>query len=125
MAHKQLLAGERILILDDEPIIVLELVEALTRAGASTLTAGSSKGALRCLRDSHVSLAVLDIRLGEHDNCSPVCDELARQRVPFIFVTGYATPLRCWEHIAIVTKPARPSEVTNALHRICEERYAA
>lgn len=33
MTHEQLLAGERILILDDEPIIVLDLVETLTRAG--------------------------------------------------------------------------------------------
>ena len=77
MTHEQLLAGERILILDDEPIIVLDLVETLTRAGASTVAAPSSKGALRCLRDGHVSLALLDIRLGGNDDCSAVCDELA------------------------------------------------
>ena len=76
MPHEQPLAGERILIVDDEHIIVLDLVETLTRAGASTLTARNSKGALRCLRDSHVSLAVLDIRLAEHEDCFAISDEL-------------------------------------------------
>lgn len=77
------------------------------------------------MRDSHMSLAVLEIRLGENDDCSAVCDEFARQRVPFIFLTGYATAPRYWEHIPILTKPARPSEVTNALSRTREKRQAA
>ena len=125
MPHEQPLAGERILIVDDEHIIVLDLVETLTRAGASTLTARNPKGALRCLRESHVSLAVLDIRLGENEDCSAVSDELARQGVPFIFLTGYATPPCQWKHIPMLTKPARPSEVIDALYGICTRRHAA
>ena len=124
MPHEQPLAGERILIVDDEYIIVLDLVETLTRAGASTLTARNSKGALRCLRDSHVSLAVLDIRLAEHEDCFAISDELARQGVPFIFLTGYATAPRQWEHIPLLTKPASP-EVTNTLYHLCKRRHAA
>src|SRR5436190_6770640 len=72
------LGGRSILIVEDEPLIALELHDALRRAGASIVAATTATEALDLIGYAEVSAAVLDIKLGNSD-CSALCDALAKR----------------------------------------------
>ncbi len=46
---------------------------------------------LQLARAEEIDAAVLDINL-QTRRCFPICTELARRHVPFVFLTGYAGP---------------------------------
>ena len=58
------LAGRSILIVEDEPLIALEVHAAFSAAGASIISAADSKEALRMISLPDLSAAVVDINLG-------------------------------------------------------------
>ena len=100
------LAGRSILIVEDEPLIALEVHAAFRAAGASIISAADSKEALRMIGLPDLSAAVVDINLGDGDDCSAVCKRLSERGIPFVFHTGDARAdiLRKWPDAPILTK---------------------
>jgi CheY-like chemotaxis protein len=96
-----------VLIVEDEPLIALELHDVLHGADASILAATTVKEALELIAYARICAAIVDIDLGD-DDCSSVCATLAKRSIPFMFYTGYsnATPLSVWPHAPAVDKPA-------------------
>ena len=87
------LAGKRVLVLEDEYLIGLEVADVIEMAGATVLgPAESIEAALALLdrKDEGPHLAVLDVNLSGARSYS-VADALAERGVPFLFVTGYQT----------------------------------
>lgn len=82
-----LLSGRRVLVVEDEPLVALELKAALDAAGAETVTA-SSVSAAGARMDAPISAAVLDVNLGD-GMVYPVARQLRRRGLPFLFATGY------------------------------------
>src|SRR5262245_24417421 len=82
------LFGRSVLIVEDEPLIALELHGALHKAGASIPAATSIKEALTLIARAPICAAVVDVNLGGHD-CSSVCAALTKRATPFMFYTGY------------------------------------
>lgn len=83
------LRGKRVLIVEDEPLIAMEIESGLERVGCEVLgPAGTIELAKRLLAGGRVDAALLDANL----NGRPV-DELAaalvRNNIPFAFATGY------------------------------------
>ena len=101
------LLGRSVLIVEDEPLIALELHNALSIAGASILAATNIKDALELIGHAGICVAVVDVKLGAHD-CSSVCAALTKRSIPFMFYTGYssAAALTAWPHAPAVSKPA-------------------
>ena len=100
------LHGRSVLIVEDEPLIALELHNALCTAGASILAATNIKDAVDLISNAQICAAIVDINLNGHD-CSSVCAALAKRSIPFMFYTGYtADPLSMWPHAPAVSKPA-------------------
>jgi DNA-binding NarL/FixJ family response regulator len=60
--------GRSVLIVDDEPLIVLGISEALSRAGASVIAARTVKDALGLSGSAEVSAAILDNPCGAQDS---------------------------------------------------------
>ena len=120
MSSPHALSGQCILVLEDEPLITLDVVDALRRTGASIVSARSSHDALHQMNKHKVTAAVLDVHLGTNDDCGDVCEELTRQGVPFLFYTAYGNVrvLEEWDNIPVVSKPAYPSEITATLTRL-------
>lgn len=84
-----------VLIVEDEPLIALELRAALHDAGASILAAITIKEALELIRYAKICAAIVDVDLGGHD-CSSVCTALTKRSIAFMFYPGYIrTRLRC------------------------------
>jgi CheY-like chemotaxis protein len=105
--HNAALAGRSILIVEDEPLIALEVHAVFKAAGASIVSAANKKEALRMISLPGLSAAVVDMNLGQH-NCSDVCKRLSDCGIPFVFYTGDARAdiLRKWPDAPILTKLA-------------------
>jgi CheY-like chemotaxis protein len=85
--------GCRVLVVEDEATIAIDLARTLEEQGATIIGPVSAvEEALRCIEETHVDCALLDIRLGD-ETIWPVADALERELVPFVFVTGYSSRL--------------------------------
>jgi CheY-like chemotaxis protein len=111
------LAGRSILIVEDEPLIALEVHAAFRAAGASIISAADSKEALRMIGLPDLSAAVVDINLGDGDDCSAVCKRLSERGIPFVFYTGEARAdiLRKWPDAPILTKLADKQRIVEVV----------
>ena len=108
------LSGRRILIVEDEPLIVMEIAQTLKSAGASVVIAGTLVEGLRLAEQDGLSAAVLDLVLGVYDGAA-LCARLRERAVPFVIYSGHArVPPGC-EPGAFVCKPAHPEALLRAV----------
>jgi len=110
------LAGRSILIVEDEPLVALEVHAAFRATGASIVSAANTKEALRIISLPDLSAAVVDINLGGGD-CWLVCQRLSERGVPFVFYTGKARAdiLRQWPEAPVLTKLADKQTVVQTV----------
>lgn len=87
----QPLRDRRILAVEDEYYLAMELENDLTRAGAIVLGPVPSVAQALSLmeREPTIDAAVLDINLGG-EMAYPVADALRRRNIPFVITTGYS-----------------------------------
>ena len=109
-------SGHSILIVEDEPLIALDIHAAFSAAGASIVAALDSREALRLTALPDLSAAVVDIGLGAED-CCRVCKRLSDNGVPFVFYTGEARTevLRQWPNAPVLTKLAGTKRVVEVV----------
>lgn len=114
-ARVVLLEGQRLLVVEDEPLIAIDLRMLLEREGARVMLAHSIPEALEYANYPALSAGVLDFYFGS-ENAEPVCEALTRRQVPFIFFTGLAERLS-QRRLAtlVVPKPATPETIIGAL----------
>jgi len=83
------LSGKRILVVEDEPLVALDVVATLENAGVVIAgPVGSPAEALALIDDVQLDGALLDANLGGRP-VDDVAAALVRRQVPFAFVTGY------------------------------------
>lgn len=78
----------RILVVEDEAIIALEMESILRRASCEVVACASVSTALQAADEQKFDAAVLDLNL-RGEMSFPIADALARKNIPFIFVSGY------------------------------------
>lgn len=84
------LAGLRILIVEDEFLLAMELEMMLQQRGCMVLGPASSIGqALAMLHGEPPDVALLDVNL-KGERATPVAAALQDRGVPFILITGYS-----------------------------------
>jgi DNA-binding response OmpR family regulator len=100
----------RVLIVEDDFLIALELCRFVERAGYSVVGPEASvKATIRALSQQQIDLALLDVNLGG-ELVFPIAKILEAMGVPFIFVTSYselAMPPQ-FRHRPLVRKPYAP-----------------
>jgi CheY-like chemotaxis protein len=105
----------RILLLDDEPLILLMLEDWLTELDCVTVgPARTVEAALRLVETSQIDGAILDRTIGNTDSFA-VADALIARAVPFAFASGYGAqdlPER-FKGAPILAKPFDFSHVEN------------
>ncbi|RJY08316.1 response regulator [Aurantiacibacter aquimixticola] len=78
-----------ILLVEDEPLIMMDLEFAAQDRGCGVLCAIDVATALRHLDgDTPVDVAVLDVTLKNEETCLPVAEELDRRGIPYILHSG-------------------------------------
>lgn len=78
----------RVLVLEDEPLILMELSLSLEDEGVEPLTATNCSAAHDILETVTVSAAILDVNLGRNQTCEAVAAILSERRIPFILHSG-------------------------------------
>lgn len=114
----------RLLLIEDEAIVLLDLEETVIRSGYVVAgTASSLQQGLQLAQSLDFDAALLDLDLsGQHS--TPIADLLAARDIPFVFVTGYddASIPRAHLHRPRLAKPYNGHSLANLLSEI--ERQA-
>jgi CheY-like chemotaxis protein/DNA-directed RNA polymerase specialized sigma24 family protein len=104
-----------VLVIEDEPLIALDLKRVLEGLGHSVTLARTHNDALRAAEIAHPGLVVADIRLADGSSgIDAVDDLLASLTVPVIFVTAFPERLttgRRPEPAFLIRKPFREEAV--------------
>ncbi len=112
------LNGVRVLVVEDDPVLLMDLDFMLAGAGAEVV--GLCQTLEEAIARSHTvdfAVAVLDYKLGP-ETVSPLARQLLDWGVPFILCTGQARSdlgIAEWCRCPIVEKPATPSALVTAV----------
>jgi CheY-like chemotaxis protein len=118
------LNGVRVLVVEDDPLLAMDLEATLVGAGAVVVELCRTLDEAMLRADAgDFAVAVLDFSLGS-ETVSPVARRLINRAVPFVLYTGmsrHEPSLAEWRDSSIVEKPASTqalvSAVTTALRR--------
>jgi two-component sensor histidine kinase len=114
------LAGRRLLVIEDEPLVAMTIAAALEDAGAAHVeTVSTVDDALAAIEQSDFAVAVLDGNL----NGAPVgsvAAALTRKQVPFLFVSGYGRDglPPGFAQAPVLSKPFRPDQLVDGIANI-------
>jgi DNA-binding response OmpR family regulator len=108
------LTGRSILVVEDEPLISLEMTGIFESAGASVMVARTLADAVRLVEGRDVSAVVLDFGLGG-DSMSTVCGHLRERGIPFMFYTGHGHVQGSYPDAVVVEKPASGGTLLTAI----------
>ena len=121
LAREQLRSGAaaRVLIIEDEPIIALDIQELVERCGHSVVgIAATEAEAVEIAAEQRPSLVLADINLGAGgDGTTAVARILKVVRMPVIFVTAHPERLLTGEAVEpafVITKPFDPTTLAVA-----------
>jgi DNA-binding response OmpR family regulator len=107
----------RVLVVEDEAILAIDLAEQLTQAGFRVVgPAPSVAKALKLIVEVGCDVAVLDVNL-RNETAEPVARELRSRRTPFLFLSAASRdhlPIGFNEEV-LLPKPARPAVLVAAL----------
>jgi len=96
----------RILLLEDEGLIALDIETALQDAGVAEVTTVSNVAdALGAIDGSMFNAAILDLRLGADSWSYDVARRLREKGTPFIFSSGSADVDDAYRDVPLVAKP--------------------
>ena len=120
------LAGHTVLVVEDEPLIALDIVDCFRTAGASVLIARKLEDGLRLAGHPDLTAAVVDFGLSDGEG-SAVCELLNERGIPFVLHTGYprtAVPANC-TGTQLIAKPATCLQIVEAVVNACGSRQRA
>lgn len=109
------LRGQRILVLEDDPVIAVDYCFQLKRLGATQVFEPTNQSALQYLAGHNVDAAIVDYTLGD-GCCAPVLGLLIARQIPFIIISGDTFAMREASIDApVLSKPATPADIWSAL----------
>lgn len=117
------LKGRSILVVEDEPLITLDISRELEAAGAAVTSTNTLQHALLLVEHDGLSGAILDHGLGDCDT-SLVCKRLTERGIPYILYTGFPFVDGCCSGAPHMVKPAGDGELVAALARLIGDQEA-
>ena len=112
-----ILSGHRILVVEDEPIIALNLESMLIEAGAEVIgPAMTVAAALQLAMTPGLTSAIVDLRL-QNQSAHPIIECLLRHDIPFALHSGQTemSPESSWPDAPVLKKPANEHDITAVL----------
>jgi DNA-binding NtrC family response regulator len=112
----------QILLAEDDPALRAYLAEMLGRWGSVVTEAGSASEALRLMRSATYNVALLDLRLGDHDALWLIDRAALPAATAVVVMSGFA-PVRVVRQLerrgvtTFLAKPFSPDELFATLER--------
>jgi len=115
---RSLPAGTLVLVLEDEPLIRMDIEAMLQDAGFSVIAVDTLDGARQGLDGQSPRIAILDALLQDGDTFS-LARELAASGTAIVFVTGYSPGIPAdLAGFPVVEKPFTPDDLVPAISSI-------
>ena len=111
------LEGRSILVVEDEPLIVMDITQAFEGTGAALTTTNTLHHALILVENNGLSAAILDHSLGDGDS-SRLCARLKERGMPFMIYTGFPKVDGECAGALHVAKPAEPGRLVTAMESL-------
>jgi len=112
--------GKRVLIVEDELLVAMEMEDVLLRRGfIVTDIASTVEQALEAIRQEQPDVVMLDLNL-QGIPTIPVAEELNRRGTPFAVVTGYQKQAQndpALQQAPLVLKPWNEATILQALEQ--------
>lgn len=116
----------KILVVDDDPLLLDLLLETLKTIGYAPVGASGGEVALKLLEQSDIQLVITDIKMPGMNGV-----ELARQvrainnEIPIIFITGVYDPthLQQFEADGFLAKPFRINQIERLIEESLSKKY--
>lgn len=120
------LAGRRVLLIEDEALVMMLLEDTIGEIGCEIAGAASRvEDALEKASVLTFDVAILDVNLNGRQTFD-VARRIAERGIPFVFATGYgaASLLAGFQNVPILQKPFQPQDLEEALGRALASRSA-
>ena len=117
------LAGKRVLVIEDEPLISLDLEMTLTNAGCEIAgMAGTLEQAKELIAGTECDVALLDGNLGG-ESVGDLAIALTQKNTPFVFVTGYGRDSlpQGFREAVMVAKPFTEAQLRAAIESVLDK----
>ena len=117
------ITGRAILVIEDEPLVAMEIASLLEDGGAAGVTiAGSAEEALALIKSADFDAALLDGNL-QGMSVDHVGAALAQRNIAFAFVTGYGRESlpEDFQDRMLIGKPFDPQALLNCAAKLCED----
>ena len=114
------LDGRSILIVEDEPLIVMDITQQFEATGAALTTTNTLHHALILAEHDGLSGAIIDHALGDGDS-SLLCTRLKERGIPFMLYSGFDTVAGPCAGAPHITKPADPGELVATMEELIRE----
>jgi two-component sensor histidine kinase/DNA-binding NarL/FixJ family response regulator len=121
-ASKKEVKPMRILIVEDEPLVSLQLQTDLEELGHMCRTAPDVATSWALVESDGFDAALLDFNLG-HETSTPIADLLAEKQIPFALTTGYTDGALLPERLRLrprLSKPFLIEDVSRLLSSLVE-----
>ena len=109
----------RILIVEDDPMLALDLEELIVDAGFKIAVAGKLEKTLALIESGGFDAAIVDANLAGV-SASPLASAMTARGLPFIVLSGYSTEQLqgAFPGALFLQKPCRPAQLIQALNTI-------
>ena len=115
------LVGRSILIVEDEPLIALDIRRNFEAAGARVVVMRTLQTALAAVEDPDLSAAILDHALGKDDS-SQLCERLKERDIPFVIHSGYSNLEGACSDGVDIDKPSHPQLLVTTIVGLLRSR---
>ena len=120
----EFMRGLRILLVEDDPLIRLDLETSLVEFGAIVTAASNVASAFAALAIAMPDFAVLDFELGA-ETSEPVAEVAQARNVPFLYLSGYSEHderFGRWPGIRVLAKPLSAATIAREIEDVMAAR---
>ena len=115
-----MLSGRRVLVIEDETLILMMIEVMLSDLGCEAITAAATVDKALALIDAHAfDAAMLDMNMNGHPS-HPVAEALVARGVPFVYCTGNNS--HKWMDVShdqpVLKKPFKHEQLVETLTRL-------
>lgn len=109
----------RVLLVEDDPLICLDLESSLAELGAIVTAVSDVAAALKVVATTDLDFAVLDFELGVQTS-EPVARAARARNVPFLYLSGYSEHderFAHWPGIDVLVKPLSAARIARHIRQ--------